>query len=408
MVKGFRVGPGSTYYVGPGGGQVGPETGGASYPVAAALPPLSAIPTVSIHTAYWPFSRMAILPTAHSIHRSFELMKVGKATFNISRDDPGMDTNPDVIKRGNIAVIESPVYGVPPWVGPIVQPTESLSTGEIQVNCQEMSGILDVRLTRQRSQFTMAAGKIFQHLMIAANGHAHSGLFVQAEVEPGPSVSVDLGATSVLSALGTLFQKSGYEWWLDSVVTPARVVCTMNFGYRQGFDRAKGEVTLYEGTHFNDLEYTLDTQGLLQSVTVYGGVGPTKERAAVTRTSRYLPQGNELGTYLDPASEAYVRSADIPPTLRSESVLFDLSSSDRSTLSDGARRALERGSSVAERFRLTVGTLLSWSDYALGNYIQVVESSLGLGALSRKVRITGAQPDEEAGEIVLVTESPLN
>lgn len=360
-------------------------------------------PHVYLHSPYWPFERVGVL-RAFSVQRSFTHLNYGQAAFVIGRNDPVLENIPGSLQRGAFVVIESSLAN--PWVGFVRELTESMSTGFIQVQGAEVMALLDTKGTRQLSQFNAGAGRIFQQVMRAHNARGHSGLFQPATVAPGPQVTIDLAGQTTMQAMSELASRAFYEFWTDVEVSPSRIEATMQFGYRQGLDKSD-EIVLSEGRHFSEMDYTLDTQGMRQSVTVYGGfASQIGERNAITRSASYTPGASELGTAVEPASELHSRFLDVPPALRSEDVVFKVMTSDRTELSLEAHRALEKNVGVAERYRVVINTAFSWKRIEVGDYIRLITHSTGLGAINRKVRVMGMQPNEESGECALVVETP--
>jgi hypothetical protein len=360
-------------------------------------------PHVYLHSAYWPYERIGILK-ASNIQRASMWLQYGQANFTIGRNDPLLSTSRGSLQRGAFVVIESSQTN--PWVGFVRELTESLTSGMIQVACAEVHALLDTKATRQLSQFSAGVGHIFSQVMRAHNARGHSGLFFPSIVPPGPQVVIELGGQTTFQALKELAIRSGYEFWPEYEASPSRINVTMQFGYRQGSDKAD-EITLFEGRNFSDLEYTLDTQGMRQSVTVYGGFATRlNERNAVTRSAGFNPGASELGTAVEPASELHTRFIDVPPALRSEDVSFRVMTADRSQLALEAERALEKNIGVAERYRMTINNSLNWKKLEVGDYVRVITNNTGLGAINRKVRIMGMQPSEESGQMALVVETP--
>lgn len=361
-------------------------------------------PHVYLHSAYWPYERIGILK-ASNVQRASMWLQYGQANFTIGRNDPLLTSARGALQRGSFVVIESSQTN--PWVGFVRELTESLTSGMIQVACAEAHALLDTKATRQLSQFKAGAGHIFSQIMRAHNARGHSGLFFPSVIPPGPQVVIELGGQTTFQAMKELASRSGWEFWPEYEVSSSHITCTMQFGYRQGLDKSD-EITLFEGRNFSDLEYTLDTQGMRQSITVIGGFASRlNERNAVTRSAGFNPGASELGTAVEPASELHTRFIDVPPALRSEDVTFRVMTADRTQLALEAERALEKNIGVAERYRMTINNSLSWKKLEVGDYVRIQTHNTGLGAINRKIRIMGMQPSEESGQCALVVETPV-
>lgn len=361
-------------------------------------------PHVHLHSAFWPYQRLATLKTAYETHRGDHWMNYGPGSFVIARNDIALDNSPSALQRGAWIVIES--NKARPWVGFIRTLSENLGDSTIKADCVQLAGLLDVKAMRQTAQLVGASGGVFAQVMRDTNARGHTGLFAANKVEPGPRVDINLAGQTAFRALNELADRTGYEWWVEAEVSAAAIKAQVNWGFRQGFDNAK-TVKLYEGEHFADLQYTLDTSGARQSVTLYGGVGELSERTTVTRAANYSPRGGVLGTGFEPAGDLYNRALDVPPSLRSEDVYFRVMTADRTELSMETQRSMERGIAISERGTAVCNNTFDWRLVGVGDFIQLVTHNTGLGAVNRKVRVTGIQPDEAAGEMVLSWETPL-
>lgn len=360
---------------------------------------------VFVHSPYWPYSRIAELRTAHSIDRSFERMGPGQASIKVSHGDSAI--SPDVMKRGNLLVITSTV--APPWVGPMTVLNDTMEDGEIAIEAMGWTAALEVRGAPLAETWSQAAsGAIFRAVIARMNNRGHTGLFATATPDPGPAVTdFAVGGQTAREALDALFTRTGYEWWAEYDVSPARIIATMYWGARQGFDRY-ATVTLQEGVHFVRRTYTLDVSKIRQSVTVVGGgFGTIANRTAVTRTAAPSAGGADLGSSIETIDRQLIEALDVPPLLRSESVLISTSSRDYQTIAREAQQALEQPAGAAEKFVATVNTRVDWSKLGVGNYHRVITAERGLGSIDRRVRVIGMQPDEEIGECDLVLEVPV-
>ena len=359
---------------------------------------------VYIHEPIWPFSRLCALTTAHGVDRSLEIMDPGSATVRIARNDQAITA--DRLKYGNILVVTSDVAR--DWAGPVTLLQESYSTGEITIGALEQSAILNVRPTPLTEQWNSgASGAVFTSIMNRINGRGHTGLFTPDGVPAGPAITdLSIGGQSALEALGELFSRTGYEWWLDTAVRPSGITWTLNWGQKQGEDNA--DFVVIRDRHLSDLEYTLDVSKVRQAVTVVGGFGSLPNRTAVTRTTVGVQGVRDVGSgAIELADQALIDALDVPPALRSETVFLQPRTSDQTALSRLAQQALERPLSGAEKFSATVNVLFDWTRLGLGDYVTINTARLGLGAIDRKVRIIGMQPDEELGELDLVLEVPV-
>lgn len=361
-------------------------------------------PIVHLHSAYWPYQRLATLKTASGVNRAFHWMNYGPASFTIARNDPVITNARYALVRGAWVVIES--NKAKPWVGFIRRISETLGDASITAECSEISGLLDVKAMRQTAQMTAASGGVFKQVIRDTNARGHSGLFLPSDVEPGPRVSIDLAGETAFNALNEMAERTGFEWWVDAEISSAFIKAQVRWGYRQGYDNSK-TVKLYEGKHFADLDYTFDTRGARQSVTIYGGVGELKERTTVTRSANYSPRGGVLGTGFEAAGEDYSRNLDVPPSLRSEDVFFRVMTSDRTELSMETQRQMERGLATSESGTALCNNSFDWRSVGVGDFVQLVTHNTGLGAINRKVRVTGVQPDEANGRLTLTWETPL-
>jgi len=360
-------------------------------------------PHAYLHGSYWPYERKAQLTTAHGIARAFGFMTAGAGRLSIARNDPAVTNTPDALARGARVVIDS--AHSKPWVGVIRTLTEGLG-GTIQIEMSEDTAIMDAKGTRQADQFSGGAGRAFDQIIRGMNARGHTGIYHPGAVSPGSHVLIDLAAESTMNALDELHDRTGYEWRKESTVTPWEIETVVYFGPNLGNDLS-GEVILYEGTHFTQLDRILDTKGLRLSTTVYGGFGiELKDRTAVTRGAISGQAARDIGSAFERASQVYDDNLDVPPSLRSEDVFRQVMTADRTELANEAQRALEKNFGMAERYRVTVPIDVA-TKVEVGDYIRIVKGSGGLGAYNRKVRVMGIQPDEEGGERVLAVETPV-
>lgn len=369
--------------------------------LAPGLSTYSVKPVVSVHSPYWPFHRIATFTTVDNLNFGEQLMQVSRCKFTISKDDYA--ALPDYITRGNLIAIESAVTR--PMVYFMTPIEENLSSSIVSIEGFDFYELLNAKPTRQLSRFQAAAGQVFSQLIRAMNARGHTGLFMPGRVVPGPRVDIDVSGKQTLEALNDLAQRSNYEYGIDYEVKPSGIVATIDFVYRRGHDKSNS-IVLYEGTNIVDVNRIQDTRGLRQSVTIYGGAGPLSQRTALTRAASGAPQAQDLGTAVETASELYRRTLDVPPMLRSSTILYR-NSSDRTELSYDAARALEYPIGIAERYRLIINDTIDWAQIVIGDYVRIVVSSLALGPLDRVVRVTGMQPDPLKGQCVLTVEVPL-
>lgn len=362
-----------------------------------------------IHSPYWPYHRIATLQNAMGIARSWTSMATGRGKFTLPWTDPTIVRDPGILDRGSFVVIESTLLPGLPWVGFVQSITESDIAGALSVDMLDALALADTTPTQQAGIPQSGAGNAFFQVLKNLNGKGHSGLFTAPSYDPGPPVVLSLSAQTALKAMGDVHDQSGYEYWVSPVeVSSSHIRLELNFGYRQGLDRSD-IVVLSEGYHLSSFERVLDTSGLRQSMTVVGGSGPLSGRTSVTRGAGPGSQSHGIGTVVEPASELYNRLINIPPALRSGGVLFRGLTTDRPGLSLEAQRALEQQVGASERYKVVVNTRADWMDLQLGDYIRVIKTShTGIGPMNRKVRITGTQPDEEAGEMVLTIETPIS
>lgn len=342
-------------------------------------------------------ARMATLVTAHDISRSYKRMDPGQAQISISTRDP--QASLDVLRLGNLLVIESPDY--PPWVGPITQPKESSESGMIDIGALGLASMLDGRVMPQGMSFTSATGSgaIQSSIIREANREGPTGIFCPAVQPTGPSVvDLSLGGQSALDALNQLYDRTFYEWWLDITVTPYAITATARWGAAQGVDYS-GMLHLYEKQHFTTFEYGQDLTQLKTAVSVLGGTADLADRAAVTQaigTSR-----NAGAQIVDERVRRALLAYGAPPTQR---VILDPTTNNPAELARRGQSDQNRGLTLAQQFGLEVNTNADWSKLWLGNYITVeARTTLG-GDLASIVRIVDAEPSEEKGSTNLGVE----
>ncbi len=406
-------------------------------PGTIGLPPVhSALdrPSVYVHAPSWPYQRVAVLKSASNVARSFTLMDVGRAQFNVSAVDPWVgpvtrvdgafqpdafqfnafqltaslhkDYRQDAISRGNFIVIQSERY-VRPWVGVITELDDQVSPGTVAVSALSIESLMDTQPTPiATSDYKgRGAGAILYEELQLRNSQGHCGIYLPAVVPSGPAVDISVSGQTVLATARDLHSRTGWEWWVDPFdVSPRRIEMVMQFGYRRGTDKS-AQIVLHEGRDFTELTRVLDTQGLRQSVTVYGA-GLSGDSSVTRSQSPASAHGQALA--VEPGSELYNRLVDVPPALRTSAILYRPLDPNRQALSQDAQRALERPNAAPERYKVTLSMASDWNQIEEGDLIRIIRSTKeALGPFNRVLRVTALQPSEESGTIGLAVETPL-
>ena len=354
-----------------------------------------------IHASYWPYHRLATLSQASGIISTYRLMEKGSARVQLANTDTSYTS--DIVARGNILVIES--NNMKPWVGPIINITENKNNGLISIQAEDMFRILDSRVGKLSDDQTGASGVILANVLKAANARGHTGVYLPSDFAFGPPTTLPTGGQSLIQSLKDASQKTDWEFGIFSRVSPSRIESSLIWTYRIGEDQP--EDILWD-EDVSDVNYTLDVQGIRQSVTVVGGTGRISSRVAVTTAARgSLAQGKDLGTAIDVASETYQRAVDIPASLRTEHVVYRPLSVDRYDLANEGVSALERPVGSAERFNCSVLDSLDWSVFHEGDYIRIVSNQLGPDGVNRKVRVISMSTNWETGILTLELETPI-
>lgn len=346
-------------------------------------------PTVHVHAANAPYQRIATLATAHDIERSYlTRFDPGEAGFSISRADP--QANLTTISLGNRIFIESPA--MPPWVGVISSPSETLD-GMIGIGCHGLASLLDGREAAQGGKYNTSTGSglVLAAIIASANRGHHTGISVSATLPAGPAVvDFTLGGQSALAAIQDLQDRTGLEAWLDVSAQPSGIVAVLRWGKRQGHDHSH-DTHLYEGQHFSSLEYSLDLGASKQALSVIGGTAAVASRTAV----RTIQDERQRRAVL-PQRAPYL-----------ERVLLDPTTERVSELTRRGSRDLERTLSSTEQMGADVNTQADWTKLYPGNYVTVhARTTLG-GDLARVLRIMGCQPSEAHGLNSLAMEVAL-
>lgn len=357
-----------------------------------------------LHRNYGPFSRVCDLVSAHAGNRSLIEMTPGQASLRISQADPAV--REDRPRIGDLLAITSDVFTAP-WVGPVTVVNEVNDEGAIAIEALEWSAALAVRpLPLAESWSEGSSGAVFASVMRDINTGGHTGLYIDADYEPGPAINnADIGGQTADQALADLHSKSDFEWGVDYDVQPSGIVATMRWNRQQGIDKS-ATVHWIEGRDFVKRSRMKDISHVRQVVTVIGGTGFIGSRTAISKTAGTAPWAAVLGTAMQAADQDLAEFIDVPPMLRSGQVVIQRSDSSPETLAAVAEQTLERLIGEADKFTVTLNGRPSW-DVRPGDYVTVTLSRRGFGTETKRVRINALQPDEELGELDAVLYVPV-
>lgn len=329
---------------------------------------------VYIHSYLRPHRRIAQLVTADNLSRSYVLMEDGQLSLSIK----DTDYRPN---EGDIIVVES--RELSPWIG-FLNPTERALDGRYSINARGIAAILGTKLTEQTIEYksSISSGSIFRDIITNIHRQGYACLYMPSIVEHGPAVKdISLGGQTALDALNELNDFTDWEWSIETAITAAKIIPTIQWTYRVGID-ASEYVCLRQGIHFTDLRYKRDITQIRQTVSVLGGSGDVKNRASGS------------------AQTATTRLADIPVQLQASRIVYAPDTDNPTTLSARAQAVVNHALRGVEIYGCTINHSFDWSKLRRGNYISV----WAYGQL-RRTRIVGMQPDEDSGTMELTLET---
>jgi hypothetical protein len=269
-----------------------------------------------------------------------------------------------------------------PWIGYIERPQYDLASGTVTVDCIDVAGKLQERISGLTASRSGCAGLIARDLLYQANARNGFGLRWDVTSEAGtPVADIDVSGSSLYDALNKLADESGDEWWIVSKVSSDNLELYLHWGKR-GFDFSQ-TVYLRQGYEISDAVYVQDALVEAESVLVIGSGGTVMRAATPERIA-------ESGITIQASSEAYRRSAPTNPVLSPERVAISPRQSDVSVLSRIAENELEAPVDAVETLRLSVNERADWSRLDVGNIVRVKLGS-PWGDIDRRVRIIETQ-----------------
>jgi len=374
---------------------------GATHPPARRAPNIT-LPAVYVRSAWPPFPVIAELTSANSITASWTRMDIGQARLSIHERDPQITA--DVLRPGNILSIES--LDLPIWAGPLRDWPHRLSAGEYELNAVDLTAILDNRDMTQGLKVSEPVGweQRVTNALIQANLRALTGIFPPPIMEQAPSIdSMQEGGQSLKAYLEQGHNETDYEWWIEIEATRAYLEATLHIGFRQGEELSE-QVHLWNGLHYQEVEYKQDFSQVKQSFTMYGDFGASlPSRTTAARVGHAGP--HDIAGLVESATPFALDELEaLPPGLRNEKTDFDLMAADDSfQLSKSAQRGEERPLRSVEQFAISANRALDWRYYRVGNRLGL-HASAGFQNLDRAPRITAVQADFDRGVCLLTME----
>lgn len=355
--------------------------------------------------------RKAEITTALNIERGYEIMSPATARFTVSTDEPELaNLNLDP-RSGRIVVIESTLYPYP-WLGKLTVPRGQRGSETVQVSARAYDAVLSQRFVA--GTFAGSAGSVFTQLIEAANQQNHTGIVVASGVSPGPAYSAIINIQSVYQALNTLARATGHEWWLDCTADAAGIVVTAHFAPSRGFDRC-GVAFINDGGNGQWDDWKINGEATAFAMTVYGGAEfatqAWSERPRSRRqSSTALGAGSKAaqGTYhghavqrTDPGGSPMTRveRLQVAESIKAEGLLQAAADTQLGRPYEPERALTARVWAVDH-----AGNAVDWSPFDLGSVISLRMPGAFVTGYEGSARVTGVQPNEEAGELDLVLE----
>lgn len=320
--------------------------------------------------------------SASVMERSWIANDAGAARFSLPQGDAqAVDS---YIGADYVYAIESDA-GLPWWVGFLAGRWVEDGT-LLTVVLRELTYVLSQRFTGPDDVYPLGAGAILRAVLAKA-GAVFSHPFQLGDFsDAGLYQAKTLRHSAVLDVAKSLANDTGYQWWPEYTVTPAGITARISWGSRRDHDRSD-VVILEEG------------RNLEASPTLEDRSGPPLERATVVGST-------SSGTaYRDRPMATATRSTNLRASLLGiERVSIDEQATDNRSASAAAEAALVKAHSRV--LRLVVVDPALWPLCALGADVRVRLPRYNLGrGLDATVRITGVQPDEDAGRLMLTVEA---